>query len=151
LRPTNVIGPSLHNTMSSFLRLRTVPHLAGFDPMTQFIHADDLARAIVRAGVSVPDEAGVYNVAGNAEVPWRAALDLARAHSFPIPSSMASLYVRLFTRFPAYLVNFFKYPCVVTDRAFRQAFGWEPRLGIRETIWSTVEGARARQDAERAA
>ena len=50
-----------------------------------------------------------------------------------------SLYLRTFSSFPAYLVNFFKYPCIITDRAFRDAFGWEPLTSITNTLTSTTD------------
>ena len=44
---------------------------------------------------------------------------------------------------PAYLIEFLKYPCVITDRAFRREFGWEPTIDIRTTLASvrTADGA----------
>lgn len=141
LRPTNVVGPSIQNAMSSFLRARSVPHLLGFNPMTQFVHEDDLADAVVLAGAGA--RCGIYNVAGRGEVPWRTALELAGARTFPLPSSLVTAYLRASRQFPPYLVNFFKYPCVITDRAFREDFGWEPRVSLSDTIWSTVAEARA--------
>jgi UDP-glucose 4-epimerase len=143
LRPTNVIGPEIHNTMSNFLRNRRVPYLAGFNPMTQFLHEDDLAEAIVTATES--STPGIFNLAGQTAVPWRTALDLCEALSFPLPPLLVSLYMSAFSGLPQYLVNFFKYPCVISDRAFRGAFAWEPRISIRETLWSTVAAARALQ------
>jgi UDP-glucose 4-epimerase len=141
LRPTNVVGPTIQNTMSRFLRQPRVPHVLGFNPMTQFVNEDDLSRAIIAAGSG--GETGVFNVAGPGVLPWRAALELAGAQTFPIPSSMASLYLRLFpSPFPGYLLNFFKYPCVISDAAFRKAFGWRPEVGLRDTIWTTVEKER---------
>ena len=140
LRPTNVIGPSIQNAMSTFLRARTVPHVAGFNPMTQFIHEEDLSDAILCAGTST--ERGVFNVAGRGACPWRTALELARADTFPVPSSLVWLYLRTFSKFPAYLVNFFKYPCVITDNEFREKFAWEPLVPISDAIWSTVQETR---------
>ncbi len=143
VRPTNVIGPNIHNTMSNFLRNRRVPYLAGFNPMTQFLHADDLADAMVAAAGS--RHRGIYNLAGQTAVPWRTALDLAEAMAFPVPSALVALYLRAFSGLPRYLVNFFKYPCVISDRAFRKAFSWEPRISIRDTVWSTVAATRAQE------
>ena len=51
LRPTNVIGATISNTMSNYLRRPRVAKMVGFDPMWQFLHEDDLARAIDRKSV----------------------------------------------------------------------------------------------------
>lgn len=144
LRPTNVVGPTISNAISSFLRGRVVPHLLGFNPMVQFLHESDLARAIVVAGVS--PVRGIFNLAGAGEVPWRTALSIAGAHTFPIPAPLVSLFLKTVPfQVPEYLVNFFKYPCIITDEAFRGAFGWRPQVNLQETIWSTVEAVRQKE------
>jgi UDP-glucose 4-epimerase len=132
LRPTNVVGRTIQNTMSSLLRLKRVPKLAGFNPMSQFVHASDLAHAVVLAMRG--EGRGVFNVAGPTAVPWTTAIEVAGGGVLPVPSSLVSLYVRTMTTLPAYLVNFLKFPCVITDAAFRKAFGYAPALGMRETL-----------------
>jgi UDP-glucose 4-epimerase len=145
LRATNIVGPTLRNTMSEFLRLRHVPYLLGFNPMSQFVHEEDMTSAVLAAWES--DVVGIYNIAGTDVVPWRTALQLAKAITFPIPMPIASMYMRTAGNFPQYLINFFRYPCVITDRAFRNATGWAPSVPIDETLWSTVAAARQRQAA----
>jgi UDP-glucose 4-epimerase len=140
LRPTNIIGPTLHNTMSQFLRLPRAPYLLGFNPMSQFVHEDDMAAAVVAAAES--EVTGIYNVAGPEVVPWRTALELARALQFPITEGLAALFMRAVGNFPQYLINFFRYPCVISDRAFRSGTGWAPRVDIEQTVWTTVSRAR---------
>ncbi len=140
LRPTNVIGPNIHNTMSKFLRLRRIPTPTGYNPMSQFVHEDDLASAIITARRR--DAAGVYNIAGSGVLPWRKAIEIAGARPIPFPSTLLKAYVRRFSPFPEYLVNFFKYACVITDARFRAELDWEPRVDISETIRSTVNAAR---------
>jgi len=132
LRPTNVVGASIHNTLSRVLRYERVLKLAGFNPMTQFIHHADLARAVLAAAHG--SERGVFNVAGPTAIPWQTALDVIGARKLVLPSSLVSLYVSKMTAFPAYLVNFLKYPCVISDAAFRRAFDWEPLRSMRDTL-----------------
>jgi UDP-glucose 4-epimerase len=140
LRPTNVVGPTVFNTISKFLRLPVVPHIIGFDPMTQFIHEQDLSDAIIAA---LDGEAkGVFNIAGPAVLPWRTALGLVEARTFPLPETVAAAYMTV-VGFPRYLLNFYKYPCVITDESFRRTFGWRSRVDIRTTLVSTVSEARA--------
>jgi UDP-glucose 4-epimerase len=141
LRPTNVVGPSVENTISKLLRLRRVPYMVGFDPMMQFIHEDDLADAIIAAFSG--SQRGVFNVTGPAVLPWRGALQLARRPGLPIPSSLSKLALRAFSSLPAYLVNFLKYPCVINDAAFRSHFGWTTRRTMHDTIVTTLERAQA--------
>jgi UDP-glucose 4-epimerase len=142
LRPCNVVGPHLSNAMSTFLRLPTLPVMIGFDPMVQLIHEEDLTAAVV--AVTEAEAVGVYNVAGMNPLPWRKALCLTGARVVPVPSGFATLYLNVASAFsstfPPYLVNFFKYPCVIADRAIRTTFGWEPRVDEVACIRSTVRG-----------
>jgi hypothetical protein len=39
--------------------------------------------------------------------------------------------------------EFFKYPCVLSDRAFRAAFGWEPAVALGSTLRSAVQKTRS--------
>ena len=143
LRPTNVVGPNIDNTMCRVLRRRRIPALAGFNPMTQFVHEDDLASAVIAAAKG--KERGVYNIAGPGVVPWRKALEICETKTTPIPSILIERYVKTLTKFPAYLMRVFKYPCVITDAAFRRDFAWEAKVDITETLRSAVATAR-RQD-----
>ena len=140
LRPTNVVGPHLRNAISTFLRLPTLPLMMGFDPMVQFIHEQDLITAICAATES--DATGGFNVAGAPAMPWRAALRLTGARLIGVPAIMATAYLRLSSifgpSFPPYLINFFKYPCVIGDQAFRETFHWAHQVGEVECIRSTV-------------
>ncbi|MFM7199575.1 MAG: NAD-dependent epimerase/dehydratase family protein [Myxococcota bacterium] len=147
LRMVNVVGPSIKNSMSQFLRAERVPFLLGYNPMVQFIHEEDAVRALLLA--CRKPIAGVFNVAGSDVVPWKTALKLTGAKLWPIPSSLVSAALKVGGWFPAYLVNFFRYPCIISDRSFRTRFGWSPSLSIEETLWSTVKDARARQRADR--
>ncbi len=147
LRPTNVVGPTVFNTMSKFLRLPVIPHLLGFNPMSQFVHERDLAAAIALA-LDGPREGqegrGVFNVAGPTAIPWRTAIELVDARTVPLLPAFAAAYGRL-AGFPRYLLNFYKWPCVIGDARFRASFGYAPRVDIRTTLFSAVAEARAAQ------
>jgi UDP-glucose 4-epimerase len=140
LRPTNVIGPDIRNAMSTFLRLPRVPVMMGFDPMTQFIHQDDLAEAIVR--MAEDHLVGAFNVAGPRPVPWRKALRAIDARVLPIPTTVALGYLRLAglvtDAFPPYLVNFLKFSCVISDEKIRLALDWRPEVEPEEALRSAV-------------
>ncbi|MEL7371969.1 MAG: NAD-dependent epimerase/dehydratase family protein, partial [Myxococcota bacterium] len=118
LRPTNVVGPQINNAMSEFLRGSRIPVIMGFDPMVQFVHQSDLSEAIVR--MALGDATGVFNVAGPYPIPWRSALDAAGITKIPVPSTAAVGYLRLTglvsEALPPYLVNYFMYPCVISDQ-----------------------------------
>jgi len=135
LRPCNIVGPGVRNTMSTLLGSERAPVLAGFSPMMQFIHIDDMADAIVAAW-SKPVK-GVFNVAPQDWVAYQHALKLCGCKTIPIPSippSVPKAIARILNlrSFPSYLMAFFKYPVVIDGRAFARAFGFEPKRPLKE-------------------
>ena len=140
LRPTNVIGPNIHNAMSSFLRSRRIPVMIGFDPMVQFVHEADLVSAILTA--LELDHLGVFNVASLGTIPWTGAIEAVGKKKLLVPSTVAINYLRMAglvsDSLPPYMVNFLKYPCVIADDAFRKTFGWQPQISQEEALRATV-------------
>ncbi|MCC6808890.1 MAG: NAD-dependent epimerase/dehydratase family protein [Deltaproteobacteria bacterium] len=148
LRPTNIVGPDIKNAIASYLRQSTVFHLLGFNPMWQFVHQTDMVRAIMLAAKG--EEVGVFNVAGTGELPIVDALELTRLGGqrvVAVPSPLASAFLRLSRTFgqafPTYLIDFFKYACVISDERFRKAFGYAPQVDLVETVRSNQAAARA--------
>ena len=76
LRFANILGGGVPSPMARFLSLPMPPTLIGFDPMMQFIHHDDVLRALGHCIMS--DYNGVYNVAAWPPMPLLKALGLAR-------------------------------------------------------------------------
>src|SRR6266571_6917637 len=72
LRPVHIVGPTVRNAPSNYLRLERPLTVLGFDPMIQLIHEEDACRALVLA--LRPGVRGVYNVTGPGEVPLSAVL-----------------------------------------------------------------------------
>ncbi|MDY6797633.1 MAG: SDR family oxidoreductase [Pseudomonadota bacterium] len=135
LRPCNIVGPGVRNTMSTLLSSEHAPVLAGFSPMMQFIHIDDMADALVLA-YKKPGR-GIYNVAPHDWVAYQHALQLCGCKRVPIPSippvlPRTLLKVLNLRRFPSYLMDFFKYPVVIDGRAFAKEFGFRPKRPLKE-------------------
>ena len=135
LRPCNIVGPGVRNTISTLLASERAPVLAGFSPMMQFIHIDDMADAIVLA-YKKPTR-GVYNVAPQDWVAYQHALKLCGCKRIQVPSIppmvpkmiLGTLKLKIF---PSYLMAFFKYPVVIDGRAFVNEFGFEPKRPLKE-------------------
>jgi UDP-glucose 4-epimerase len=140
LRPCHVVGPAIQNAISRFLRQKMIPVILGFDPMMQLVHQDDLVEVIVRTAGDGPS--GVYNVTGRGSLPFREVVRLSGARAVPVPSTIAAMTLaaaRLVAPvLPPYLINFLKYPCVISAAAIRRAYDWEPRIDQRAAIRSTV-------------
>jgi UDP-glucose 4-epimerase len=142
LRPANIVGPNIRNAVSTYLRQPALIYLLGYSPMWQFVHEADMVEAIMLALAS--DTAGVYNVAGSGEIPLLEALRITGARLIPLPGPLADLAIRLgrgVPRFiPTYLLDFLRYPVVVSDAKMRADFGYRPVGGIEEAIRTTVRG-----------
>jgi UDP-glucose 4-epimerase len=141
LRPTNVVGAHIGNTISRMLRRPTLAWIAGFNPMWQFVHETDLLRALLLT-LSGEPRSGVYNVAGRGALPLVEALKLTGARVFPVPSPLVEAYLRLVARdpdtFPQYMIDFLKYPTIIADERFRRDFDYTPRIPVDQAIRSCV-------------
>lgn len=139
LRPVHIVGPTIRNAASNYLRLKAPWVLMGFDPMVQLIHAEDVSRAMILA--LTEGARGVYNVVGPGEVPLSAALREVGARPRPIPHFLARpLLDRLFklrlSDFPPGEIDYIQYLCTVDGSRFERELGWKPAYGMRETIRS---------------
>ena len=140
LRPVNIVGPTVRNAPSNYLRLPRPITVLGFDPMVQLIHEEDVSRALVFA--LRPGLRGVFNVAGPGEVPLSAVLrELGRRpipvlHPLVRPLLRRAFEARL-TSFPPEEVDHIQYLCVVDGSRLREA-GWAPQHSLRETIRSVA-------------
>ena len=63
LRLANVIGPQMKTAMTDYFRLPVIPIPLGWDARLQFVHEEDVARAVVAA--TLGPAAGTVNVAGS--------------------------------------------------------------------------------------
>jgi len=141
LRPVNIVGPTVRNAPSNYLRLETPVTVMGFDPMVQLIHEDDVCRALVLA--LRPGLRGVFNVAGPGEVPLSAALQELGRSPVPLPHPLIRPLVRRafearLVSFPPEEVDHIQYLCVVDGSRFEREAGWAPRHSMRETIRSVL-------------
>lgn len=136
LRPVNVVGPELQNHITRLLRSKWCPLLLGYDPMLQFIHQDDYARAVETCLEAT--RSGVYNVAGEGAVPYSETIRLAGAKAIPLPHPLVYPAVgvgsRLGLSFPTYLIDYFRYATVVADNAFRNDFGFRPMVTTHDAL-----------------
>jgi UDP-glucose 4-epimerase len=139
LRPVATLGPSVSSTMARYLRQSYVPMIMGFDPMTQFIHEDDVAEAV--AASLERGTHGVYNVVGPGAVPLSVAVRETGGTALPIPEPLARLvFGQLFQlglyHTPPGAIDFVKYPCTLDGRRFVAATGFRPRFSLEEIFAS---------------
>jgi UDP-glucose 4-epimerase len=142
LRPTHILG-SVKNAPSNYLRLPVVPTLMGFDPMIQVIHYDDVARAIVLA--LRPGARGIFNLAGPEPAPLSRLTKILGRPRLPVPhtaarSMLSALFRYRLSSFPAPELDHIRYVCMVDDRRARDALGYAPRHGLRDTVFAVENG-----------
>jgi UDP-glucose 4-epimerase len=141
LRPVNIVGPTVRNAPSNYLRLQRPLTVLGFDPMVQLIHEEDVARALVLA--LRPGLRGVFNVAGPGEVPLSAVLRELHRSPIPVPHPIVRPLVRRafearLSGFPPEEVDHIQYLCVVDGSRFAREAEWTPAYSMRETIRSVL-------------
>jgi len=145
LRPVHIVGPTIRNAPSNYLRLRYPWVLAGFDPMLQLIHQEDAARAMVEA--LRPGLKGVYNVVGPGEVPLSAVLRELGRTPIPVPHPLArpllgTLFRYRLANFPPPELDHIQFLCMVDGSRWTADVGWVPGHSMKDTIRS-VDGERA--------
>jgi UDP-glucose 4-epimerase len=136
LRPVNVLGPTVNSLFTSYLSPRRVFTVAGYDPMQQVLHEDDLAAAFEHA--LAPGLRGVFNITGSGEAPLHVVVEESGADRVPLPESVIKLVRgRLgFARIPQGAIDFLKFPCTVDGSRFAKATGFIPGRNLRETLRS---------------
>lgn len=139
LRPVNRLGYYVQSAISTYLRMRRVIVMTGFNPMLQFIHEEDAAEAIALA--IEQDLRGVYNVAGPGEVPLRLAIRETGGQPLSLPEPIARpviarLHAANLFPFPPGAIDYIKYACTISGRRFTEATGFNPLFGLREIFRS---------------
>jgi UDP-glucose 4-epimerase len=124
LRICYTLGPTRQGTLAAFLRGPRVPVIMGFDPLFQFMHEIDTARAIVLA--LEKKIRGVYNVAGPQPVPLSVVAREAGRTVIPLPEKVFTMLLGRFglPKLPPGAITHIKYPVVVDSSAFRAATGF---------------------------
>lgn len=124
LRICYTLGPTRQGTLAAFLRGPRVPVIMGFDPLFQFMHEVDTARAIVLA--LEKKIRGVYNVAGPQPVPLSVVAREAGRTVIPLPEKVFTMLLGRFglPKLPPGAITHIKYPVVVDSASFRAATGF---------------------------
>jgi UDP-glucose 4-epimerase len=141
LRPVHIVGPTIQNAASKYLRLARKVTVLGFDPMIQLIHMEDACRAVAIA--PRPGARGVYNVTGPGEVPLSIILRELGRPTFPVPhvvvrSLLEWAFEARITDFPPEQVDHLQYLCAVDGSRATRDLGYAPRYSLKETIRSVL-------------
>ena len=83
LRFANILGDDVSTLFSRLLRMRAAPEILGFDPRLQFVHEDDVPRALEFAVTH--ELPGIYNVAGPGTITWSETCAIAGKRRVALP------------------------------------------------------------------
>jgi len=136
LRICYTLGPARHGTLAAFLNGPRVPTILGFDPLFQFMHEEDVARAIVLS--LTRGLRGVYNVAGPQPVPLSSLIRHTGRSLLQVPEPMYRVVLGRFglPRLPVGALTHIKYPIVIDATTFKAASGFQHRFDEYETMHS---------------
>jgi UDP-glucose 4-epimerase len=137
LRPANVVGLRVRNTIVGYLRLPVVPTLLGFDPLLQIVHEDDLIKAL---RLAIADDApGVFNIAGPGAAPISVLIRETGGRPIPLllpffTPVVEALWRRGLSPAPLPHVDFLRYHCLLDDSRARRVLGYAPDLDLPTTL-----------------
>jgi len=141
LRFATIIGPTIGNAMSRYLRLPAVPVLGGFDPRLQFIYEQDAVRSILHA-LDYP-QSGVINVTADGQLYLSRILRLGGRLPQPMPGrafravrkGLGAMDIELTEDMEALL----RYGRVVDTTRMTAEFEFTPALNCRQSVMATYE------------
>jgi UDP-glucose 4-epimerase len=163
LRFSNVLGPDIRTPLSKALSLPIVPRVFGFDPRFQFVHEDDVIRAMLH--VLEHQLPGIYNVAGDGLLPWSEVAAICGKRTVPLPpfgfrGLIGSPLSRLGIELTPELIDLLRFGRGVDNRRLQRAgfrYGYTSAgtveafvesMRLRETFGSASTGYRYERDVE---
>jgi UDP-glucose 4-epimerase len=137
LRPCNIIGTQIQNSMTKFLAGPIALSPMDYNPFFQFIHEFDMARVLYKVLKDVPT--GTYNVAGSDFISLREALDVVGTKGIPFPMVLAGGLNSALKKFnievPDYLLEYLKFSCLISNQELTKHLGANfLRFSIKEAL-----------------
>lgn len=137
LRPCNIIGTQIQNSMTKFLAGPVALRPMDYNPFFQFIHEFDMAHILYKSLDGLPT--GTYNVAGSDFIALREALDVVGTKSFPFPMLLAGglneVLKKVKINVPDYLIDYLKFSCLISNSELKKHLGNHYlRFSIREAL-----------------
>lgn len=124
LRPCNIIGPQIKNSITQFLKTPYAPLPLDYNPMFQFVHEFDMANIIVESAQHL--KTGVYNVAGDDVITLHEAADIIGVKKLKVPIVIVEQLAKILTplwKFPHYLIDYLKYPSTLDNSELKKNLG----------------------------
>lgn len=137
LRPCNIVGTQIQNSMTKFLAGRIALRPVDYNPFFQFIHEFDMAHILYRSLQSLPT--GTYNVSGSDFISLRDALEVVGTKSIPFPMMLAGglnmALKKINMEVPDYLLDYLKFSCLISNSELKKHLGPNfLRFSIKEAL-----------------
>jgi UDP-glucose 4-epimerase len=144
LRFANVLGDDVSTVFSRMLRMPVVPEVFGYDPRLQFVHEDDVTRALAHA--TTAELRGTFNVAGPGTITWGEACRAVARRRLAMPpvfTGVARVPLRLLRviDIPPEVLSLLRYGRGVDTTAFADA-GFEYRYTTPATVDAFARACR---------
>lgn len=148
LRTAPIIGPSVDNFVTRYLRLARVPTVLGFDPLWQFLHEAD-AVAALKCAVD-RDVPGVFNLASEGVLPLSMAVRLLGRTRLPLPRALlrptlGALWLTKVGDAPPALLEYLQYACVADAALAKNRLGFVPVFSGREALTDFASAEQLRE------
>jgi len=124
LRPCNIIGPQIKNSITQYLKTAYAPLPIDYNPMFQFVHEFDMASIIVASAESL--KTGIYNVAGDDVVSLHEASAIVGMRKMKVPIVIVEQLAKIMTpiwKFPTYLIDYLKFPATLDNSELKKNLG----------------------------
>jgi UDP-glucose 4-epimerase len=148
LRPCWIAGPTFDDRSIRHFAGRSVMTLLGFDPLMQFLHEEDLLRAVELA--LSHDAPGPFNLAGEGVLPLSTLLRLAGKRAWPLPHPLLHRLdffnsVRRTGDPPEAFYDYLRFLWVVDTKRARSELDFEPGYTTKEAWMSFVVSRKLRK------
>ena len=136
LRPSNIIGPQIKNSITQYLKTPYAPLPLDYNPMFQFIHEFDMATMIVNALEKLTT--GIYNVTGDDVISLHDAAEIIGVKKILVPIIAVEQLAKFLTpvwKFPLYLLDYIKFPSTLDNSELKKILGPDTfRFSAKEAL-----------------
>jgi len=145
LRMCTILGQTSRTWMTRFLRQRLIPTVAGYDPLVQFVHENDVIRAFLHL-IQHPHQ-GAFNIVGDGVMPLSRAIAMADKTAVPVPSPLFyitadMLWQASVSPVPSASIDYLKYGCVADGGKARRELKFEPVYNSEEALMTFLDAHR---------
>ena len=138
LRPCNIIGKQINNTMTKFLTSYLSLKPIDFNPMFQFIHEYDMAK-VLQLSLEKKLPTGIYNVATDDYISLKDAIDITSKSSIPFFMTAAHTINKVLKvanlNVPDYFIDYLKFSCLIDSSELKKYLGPNfNRFKIKDTL-----------------